>query len=233
MRKWGPSLIAGFAVMANVVLGAISSAQNAQLIKVCIPQQYLAANYLLGGFGVALLLVYIAAKATHPSPAAIRLRLHAPDSVYPFLATNVGESEANEVIIQPITFGNFPWSASSKELGSIPAKGNPEHLVAALFAKCAGQVCQPCLHRDQQAPRNLNEFLVRLGEHVAEDVLKEKRPLSAGESLYILADPVGLFRRFQLYFAVSYYNGLYYSTAHHRLDGALLCELLDGYREGG
>lgn len=212
MRKWVPSLIAGFAVMANVVLGAISSAQNAQLIKVWIPQRYLAADHLLGGFGVALLLVYIAAKATHPSPAAIRLRLHTPDSIYPFLATNAGESEANEVIIQPITYGTFPWSVSSKELGSIPSKGNPEHLVEALFVKRAdGQICQPCLHHDQQAPRNLNDFLVRLGDHVAEDVLKAKRHPDHGEAMYIIAEPVGLFRHFRLYFAVNYFNGSHYS----------------------
>src|SRR5438128_420555 len=96
MRKWGPFVIAAVAVSADVVLGAIVAAQNAQVIGTIIPPRYLRPDYLLGGFGVGLMLVYFAARATHPTPAAIRLRFRLAQSL-PLQVTNIGETEANEI----------------------------------------------------------------------------------------------------------------------------------------
>src|SRR5438445_369947 len=96
MRRWAPLVITAVAVLGDIALGAIAAAQNAQLIQIVIPQRYLAADYLLGGYGVALLLVYFAAKATHPSPAAIRASWGTTQT-HPFIVTNIGETEATAV----------------------------------------------------------------------------------------------------------------------------------------
>ena len=217
MRKQLGLMVTAIVVFGEIAVAALAQIQNAQLIHTIIPPKYLAPEYLLAGFGIALIIVYLSARSAYPAVAKIRARY---DPVG-FHVTNVGESEANDVQILPLGFSDFPWIMTFDVEGSLP-HGN-EIVPRWKFSKRKDLVwpCEDCLNRYE--PNDFSSFLALLGVHGIELRL---RSMKAGESSQLSEDAEMQLLRIQhfgigsvvLGLTVEYFNGRWKDRAHHRVE---------------
>lgn len=220
MQRRVVQVFGGVVFIANAVvlvsLAILTASGNVESLLKHIPPQFLTSQALLIYMFASVILLKYGSEGK--GAAAVRLRCMALDSAQPMLATNIGESEANEVVVLPIEFDTFPWRARSPEIGSVNAGPSPESVTFVIERReDRDGWCRDCLHISS---RTLHGFLDGVGRHIDHmlETREAKQKLSDKELEFALSSNADVMRHFQVFFRVHFYSGRGVTQAQHRLD---------------